>query len=56
MKPLNYLHINLSTGKIRPLPIKEGVVRAYLGGKTLQPSCFMICCQRVWSLCQKKIF
>ena len=35
MKPLNYLHINLSTGKIRPLPIKEGVVRAYLGGKTL---------------------
>ena len=35
MKPLNYLHINLSTGKIRPLPIKGGVVRAYLGGKTL---------------------
>lgn len=35
MKPLNYLHINLTTGKIRPLPIKEGVVAAYLGGKTL---------------------
>lgn len=35
MKPLNYLHINLTAGKVRPLPIKEGVVAAYLGGKTL---------------------
>ncbi|MEG0378453.1 MAG: aldehyde ferredoxin oxidoreductase N-terminal domain-containing protein, partial [Eubacterium sp.] len=31
----NYLYVNLSTEKVKPLPIKEGVIREYLGGKTL---------------------
>ncbi|MEG0074656.1 MAG: aldehyde ferredoxin oxidoreductase N-terminal domain-containing protein, partial [Eubacterium sp.] len=35
MKPMNYIYINLTTGKTKKLPIKEGVIREYLGGKIL---------------------